>query len=265
MNESIPENTTPEVIRPDTGRVEVSADLLKEAVSQLQRLTEIRQRETERQERAIAQMQKAIKRQSILSRYVILTCTLAVLLSVGLAYLMRESLQKESDTAGSLTKATQTLETQSSSIEDMTAAMSAGREIQSALLEKVDKQLTAVREERDEVRGEVRTVLEEKTREFTEKELALAAERDAIVEAAKRSKEEQKALIQETITRLAAMSENLGNEGQPTPEENPAEQAPAETISGENAIGEIDQAEQQVPPAEVPAPEPAETTIAPAP
>lgn len=44
---------------------------------------------------------------------------------------------------------------------------------------------------------------------FTRKEIELRAERDAIKEAKKRSKEEQKELIQQTIERLNAMTASL--------------------------------------------------------
>lgn len=257
MNESLNSNQPPdaEIIKPTNGRVEVSGELLNEAVAQLRKLTEIRQRETERQERAIAQMQKAIKRQSILSRYVILTSTVAVLLSVGLAYIMRESVGKEAATASALTEASQTLEQQQSTLEGLRTEAGVSREMQAAMAKKVEEQMTAVREERDQVRGEVRTVLEEKTREYGEKELALAAERNAIAEAAQRSKEEQKALIQETIARLTAMSESIAPASQPddTPTVAPAAEVSPEEQTIEAIAEAGNEIQQPEPPAEVPA------------
>lgn len=247
VNEPANEKPVPapeaEVIKPESGRVEVSADLLNEAVTQLRKLTEIRQREAERQERAIAQMHKAIKRQGVLSRYVILTSTLAIVLVIGLAYLIHDAGQKADVTATSLfmveksvSDANRTIATetkrQAESLDSVRAEVSASRETAAGLLNKVEEQLSAVREERDQVRGEVRNVLEEKTREIADKELALAAEREAIVEAGKRSKEEQKALIQQTIERLNAMSASLSEE---ETEPARAEETPAEITETEAA------------------------------
>ncbi|HMO50052.1 MAG TPA: hypothetical protein PKE26_03870 [Kiritimatiellia bacterium] len=229
---------TPEIVKTGGGRVEVSADLLNEAVTQLRKLTELRQRESERQERAMAQMHTAIKRQGLLSRYVILTCTLAVLICVGIAYLVRQSAKQEAVTAETLSQvderlsvATQTIaqesQRQAGGLEQVRSEvagareeqvrlsggivqeMQAARESQTVVIQKVEEQLGAVREERDHVRGEVRSVLEEKTRQFTEREIALRAEREAIKEAKQRSKEEQKALIEQTIERLNAMTAAL--------------------------------------------------------
>jgi hypothetical protein len=245
---------TPEIIKSPEARVEVSADLLHEAVTQLRKLTELRQREAERQERSIAQMHKAIKRQGILSRYVILTCTLAVLISVGLAYLINDNSKKADVTAQSLMlvddsiaktaramdkvsdEVSTTREAQARLTDEITRELSATRETQSSVIQKVEEQLGAVREERDQIRGEVRTVLEEKTREITDKELALAGEREAIVEASKRSKEEQKALIQQTIERLAAMQASLI----------PEEEAPANTPSDSEIEEAVSAAEEIV-------------------
>jgi hypothetical protein len=233
MSDEVENN--PEVIKSSPeNRVEVSADLLNEAVTQLRKLTELRQREAERQERAIAQMQKSIKRQGILSRYVILTSTLAVLISVGLAYLIRNSVRNEAVTSSTLSQFNESVTGATRTIDDMRAEVSASRDTQSSMIKKVEEQLGAVREERDQVRGEVRNVLEEKTREFADKELALAEEREAIVEATKRSKEEQKALIQQTIERLAAMSASL------TPEEEASANQPSDSEI-EEAVSEAEE------------------------
>src|SRR5262245_35949504 len=97
MNDNL--NITPEepseIVKPSNSRVEVSADVVNEAVSQLRKLTEIRQRESERQERAIAQMHSAIKRQGILSRYVIIVSLLVIIISGALAYFMYVSVNNE--------------------------------------------------------------------------------------------------------------------------------------------------------------------------
>lgn len=274
------ENTAEVMKSPET-RVEVSADLLNEAVTQLRKLTELRQREAERQERAIAQMQKAIKRQGLLSRYVILTCTLAVLIGIGLAYLISENSRKADVAAESLlivddrladaakvitretkrqasglddvrTEVVATRENQVKLSSAISEELQASRDVQSTVIQKVEEQLTAVREERDQIRGEVRTVLEEKTREITTKEMALASEREAIVEATKKSKEEQKALILQTIERLTAMSASLTPEEQET--ETPTETEVEQAVEAAEAVAaEIESETAEEPAAEEPA------------
>lgn len=232
------EETTAEVVKPEGGRVEVSGDLLNEAVSQLRKLTEIRQREAERQERAIAQMHKAIKRQGILSRYVILTCTLAVLVAVGVAYLIAEQGKKVDNTASSLLAVETSMKDSAATISEAASQQAAGldsvrgevaatreetarmtesigqelqasRSAQETVVRTVEEQLNAVRGERDQIREELRNALDEKTAEIASREIALVEEREAIAEATERSKEEQKVLIQQTIERLAAMAASL--------------------------------------------------------
>ena len=244
-----PEEPT-EIVKAPSNKVEVSADLLNEAVTQLRKLTELRQRESERQERAIAQMHSAIKRQGMLSRYVIFTSLLVVIIAAGLAYMMRQSVKNEQVTVEKLsvvderlsaaaqtiaeesqrqvstldgvrTEVLSTREEQSRTSRAIAQELQASRASQATVIQKVEEQLGAVRQERDEVRGEVRSVLEEKTRQFTEREIQLRAERDAIAEAKKRSREEQKELIQQTIERLSAMTVTLDDPetDDPTPEE----------------------------------------------
>lgn len=243
MNDHL--NITPEepseIVKPSGNRVEVSADVLNEAVSQLRKLTEIRQRESERQERAIAQMHTAIKRQSILSRYVIVVSLLVIIISGALAYFMYVSVNNEKVTMEKLGIVDETLSSTAQAIADGTQRqvssldnvrtevlttreeqarisneigqeLKAARESQASVIQKVEEQLGAVRQERDEVRGEVRNMLEEKTEMFTKREIELRAEREAIKEAKIRSKEEQKALIQQTIERLNAMTSTLDSE-----------------------------------------------------
>ncbi len=271
MNDANNDTHAPEaeIIKPEAARVEVSAEMLNDALIQLRKLTEIRQREAERQERAIAQMQKAIKRQGILSRYVILTSSFALVLVIGLGYIVHDAGRKTDIAANTLlmveksvSDANQTIaaETrrQAEGLAGLEAEILSSRESQAGLLKKVDEQLGAVREERDQVRGEVRHVLEEKTREITGKELALAAEREAIAEAAKRSKEEQKALIQQTIDRLTAMSATLVEA--PPPQETPAPEEPVISIEAapdeaEIPPGTIEQSEEAPPSAPEPAAE----------
>lgn len=277
------EEAAAEVVKPEGGRVEVSADLLNEAVSQLRKLTEIRQREAERQERAIAQMHKAIKRQGILSRYVILTCTLAVLVAVGVAYLIAEQ-GKKVDTAASSLSAVET------SMKDSAAALSEAADQQAAGLDNVrgevaatreetarltqsisqelqanrsaqetvartfEEQLTAVRGERDQIREEVRNVLDEKTAEIASREMALVEEREAIAEATERSKEEQKVLIQQTIERLAAMAATLDGDTEAAPPTDAeidemisdADQVEAELVAEEQVAGEVQAGEEAI-------------------
>ncbi len=253
-----------EIIPSSNNKVEVSADVLNEAVMQLRKLTELRQRESERQERAIAQMHTALKRQGILSRYVIVCCLIVVVIAAGLAYLMRQSARHELVTTANLTLVDQRLAETSQTIAEETQKqvstldsvrsevmttreeqarltqgveqeLMATRQSHSAVIQKVEEQLGAVRAERDEVRGEVRTVLEEKTRQLTDKEIELRAEREAIKEAKIRSKEEQKALIQQTIERLNAMTATLNideSADQPEaglPDVEPATEAPEST------------------------------------
>jgi chromosome segregation ATPase len=239
-NETTPE-TPSEVVSTGSNRVDVSADLLNEAVTQLRKLSDIRQRESERQERAIAQMHTALKRQGLLSRYVILTCTVALLASVGVAYLVRKGARNEAITADKLGLVDQRLSAAAQTIAEETQRqvstldkmrgevitsreestrlsrsleqeLQANRQTQASVIEKVEEQLGAVRAERDEVRGEVRNVLESKTKEFTDREIELRAEREAIKDAKRRSKDEQKALIQQTIERLNAMTAVLSAE-----------------------------------------------------
>jgi hypothetical protein len=265
-----PENTpTPssEVVPSTGGRVEVSADVLNEAVTQLRKLTELRQRETERQERAIAQMNTAIKRQGVLSRYVIFTSALVVLISIGLAYLMRQSAQVEQATQGTLeqvdTRLSETAQVvaqegqrTASSLDavrtevltardeqtrltaDIKQQLQSSQQAQASVVQKVDEQLDAVRAERDTVRDEVRSVLEEKTELFTQKEIALREERESIKEAKKKSKEEQKELIQQTIDRLNAMTTALLTDEEaaaPTEAEVAAELEAANAVADEAA------------------------------
>lgn len=263
-----------EIVSPSPKKVEVSAELLNEAVMQLRKMAELRQRETERQERAIAQMHSALKRQGILSRYVVICCLIVVVISGGLAYLMRRSSINELTTQKNLESVDQRLAAASQTIaeetqkqvstldnvrtevmssreeqtrlaRDVEQELMATRESHSAVIQKVEEQLGAVRQERDEVRGEVRSVLEEKTRQLTDKEIELRAEREAIKEAKIRAKEEQKALIQQTIERLNVMSASLST----------SEEAPADTAPGEAA--EVETETESVPsaPEVEPAPE----------
>jgi hypothetical protein len=249
-----------EIVPSSNKKVEVSADVLNEAVMQLRKLTELRQRESERQERAIAQMHTALKRQGILSRYVIVCCLIVVVIAAGLAYLMRQSTRHELVTSANLTLVDQRLAETSQTIAEETQKqvstldsvrsevmttreeqarltqgveqeLMATRQSHSAVIQKVEEQLGAVRAERDEVRGEVRTVLEEKTRQLTDKEIELRAEREAIKEAKIRSKEEQKALIQQTIERLNAMTASLAVDE--TAEAPAAPEATAEPVAPE--------------------------------
>lgn len=249
-----------EIVPSSNKKVEVSADVLNEAVMQLRKLTELRQRESERQERAIAQMHTALKRQGILSRYVIVCCLIVVVIAAGLAYLMRQSARHELVTSANLTLVDQRLAETSQTIAEETQKqvstldsvrsevmttreeqarltqgveqeLMATRQSHSAVIQKVEEQLGAVRAERDEVRGEVRTVLEEKTRQLTDKEIELRAEREAIKEAKIRSKEEQKALIQQTIERLNAMTDSLAVDE--TAEAPAASEAPADPVAPE--------------------------------
>ena len=250
-----------EIIRPTNNRVEVSADLLNEAVTQLRKMAEIRQRDSERQERAIAQMQTSLKRQGILSRYVVLCCLFVVLVSIGLAYLMRQSAISERATASALSGASDQLSTatrtiseetqkQVTTLQAVTEELKATRETQASVVSKVDEQLGAVRQERDQVRGEVRNLLEEKTDLFIKKELELQAEREAIKEAKRRSKEEQQQLIQQTIERLNAMSASLA-----------AEESAPETLT-ESVKAVVAEAEQVIA-AETPAEPAQEKTVEP--
>lgn len=265
-----------EIIPTSNQKVEVSADVLNEAVMQLRKLTELRQRESERQERAIAQMHTALKRQGILSRYVIVCCLIVVVIAAGLAYLMRQSARHEQVTTANLSLVDQRLAETSQTIAEETQKqvatldgvrsevmnareeqsrlsqgveqeLMATRQSHSAVIQKVEEQLGAVRAERDEVRGEVRTVLEEKTRQLTDKEIELRAEREAIKEAKIRSKEEQKALIQQTIERLNAMTASLAVE-------ETAEPAATETTT-ETTVAEEPAAPTPEAPAEAPATE----------
>jgi len=92
MNETTPSKQTDPVINHSPAehsgeRLEVSADVLNEAVMQLRRLSGIRQREAERQERALAQLHSAIKRQARLSRFVIVASTLVVLSAAFSGYI----------------------------------------------------------------------------------------------------------------------------------------------------------------------------------
>lgn len=276
-NENPVQENNAELVKSEPKNVEVSADLLNEAVTQLRKLTELRQRESERQERAMTLMQKQIKRQGLLSRYVILMSSLAVLIGIGLAYLVSDAARKADVTAESLllvdgrladaskvvadateqqaaglnevrsevvaTRETtanlsrEITEAQASLGKNITEELQATRETQAGVIQKVEEQLGAVREERDQVRGEVRNLLEEKTAEFVSKEMQLVAEREAIVEATKKSKEEQRALIQQTIERLSAMSASLTEveaaADAPTEAEVNEAVAEAEDIAGE--------------------------------
>ncbi|HMP88978.1 MAG TPA: hypothetical protein PJ991_02190 [Kiritimatiellia bacterium] len=271
----VPEEPT-EIVKAPTNKVEVSADLLNEAVTQLRKLTELRQRESERQERAIAQMHSAIKRQGILSRYVIFTSLLVVIIAAGLAYMMRKSVQNEQVTVEKLsvvderlaataqtiaeetqrqvstldsvrTEVLSTRDEQSRTAKAIEQELQSTRASQAAVVQKVEEQLGAVRQERDEVRGEVRSVLEEKTRQFTEREIQLRAEREAIAEAKRRSREEQKELIQQTIERLSAMTATLDDPA----EAGPTDEEIAEAIKSAEAIetGIQEEAVAEEPPA----------------
>jgi len=284
-NEDQTPNEPTEIVKPSGNKVAVSADLLNEAVSQLRKLTEIRQRESERQERAIAQMHQAIKRQGMLSRYVIFTSLLVVIIAGALAYMMRNSVRNEQVTVEKLAvvderlaQATQTIaeesqrqastidnvrnevlgarEEQSRSSLSIEQELQATRASQATVIQKVEEQLGAVRQERDEVRGEVRSVLEEKTRQFTEREIQLRAERDAIAEAKKRSREEQKELIQQTIARLNAMTVTLDSDGESAPTQDEINEVITEAEAVEAAIQETP-AEPEAPAEPAPAPEPA--------
>jgi len=107
MNEPVPVHDPDDVAsKPSAGisggSPEVSPALLSEAILQLRKLNAIRQRETERQERAIAQMHAALKRQSRLSRFVLLACILALLSALFSAYLGWRSHRKQAATGSSL-------------------------------------------------------------------------------------------------------------------------------------------------------------------
>jgi len=276
-NQTPSSDESAELVKSTSNKVEVSADLLNEAVTQLRKLTELRQRESERQERAIAQMHTALKRQGVLSRYVVICCLIVVVISAALVYLMRQSAQHEITTANSIVEVDQRIDAASQTIAEATqkqvssldgvrseviatrdeqlrvsqsleTELQATRQTQASVIQKVEEQLGAVRQERDEVRGEVRAVLEEKTQQFTEREIQLRAEREAIKEAKIRSKEEQKALIQQTIERLNAMTATLSTE-ETAPETTDAEiDAVVEHVEAvEAAIVEDVQAEESTP------------------
>lgn len=303
-----PEEKQAEVVKAPENRVEVSADLLNEAVGQLRKMAEIRLRDSERQERAISQMQKTLKRGRILSRYVIFSCLVVMLVSVGLAYLMWQSASSEKTTAttlievnDSLQDATKTIaaetqkqvssldnirvdvvkarEEQARIASDLEQELKATREIQAAVVEKVEEQLGAVRGERDQITGEVRSLLEEKTEFYLAKERELEAERDAIKDAKERSKEEQKELINDTIARLNAMAASLEGgevitvseveEAVSAAEEAIAEGEIIEEITEEAVIEAVEETVEEAAPEEADAPEEAveetvETTEEPA-
>ena len=223
-------NAEPAVAGP---RVEVSAELLNDAVLQLRKLSGIRQREAERQERAIAQLHVALKRQSRLNRFVLLASTIAIAAALFTGYVAWRSQSSNTLAAQSLSD----VEKQLAANNDlMSTDLAAARASQDQLAEKVEQQLQAVRLERDQVRGEVRNVLDEKTRALATQEAALQAEKLALDEARAKVRQEQQALIQETIERLNAMSVQL--------ESTPAEDAVPENNAGEPVI---------IPSAEIPA------------
>lgn len=251
-----------EIIKPsENKRVEVSADLLNEAVVQLRKMAEIRQRDSERQERAIAQMQKSLKRQGILSRYVVLMCLIVVIISAGLAYFMWQSAKTEKTTISTLTNVNDSLtstaqtiaqETQKqvSTLDNVRGELQASRQVQESVLKKVEEQLGTVRQERDAVTGEVRSMLEEKTEMFTRKEIELRAEREAIKEAKQRSKEEQKELIQQTIERLNAMTASLASDEETIPDEAATDEQIDAVVSEVDAV-EATMTEEPAAPTEV--------------
>lgn len=193
-------------MEPSSNRVEVPAELLNEAVLQLRKLSGIRQREAERQERAIAQLHATMKRQVRLNRYLILLSVLVIAAAAFSGYLAWKSTRQETYTARTLDEVGKQLDANN---QIMKSDLSAARESQSELSRQIASQLEAIRSERDQVRGEVRSVLDEKTRMIATQEAAVLAEKAALEETRSRIRQEQQVLIQQTIQQLNAMSAGL--------------------------------------------------------
>lgn len=211
MNETNPSKQTDPVIINSPAersgeRLEVSADVLNEAVMQLRRLSGIRQREAERQERALAQLHSSIKRQARLNRFVIVASILVVVSAALSGYIAWRSAQAEIATATALAN----MEVQTGENSRMVKTdLASARESQAELARQVAAQMEAIRVERDQVRTEIRSALDEKTRMMATREAAIQAEKAALEETRNRIRQEQQALIQQTIQQLNAMSAEL--------------------------------------------------------
>ncbi|HMP73650.1 MAG TPA: hypothetical protein PKE55_10345 [Kiritimatiellia bacterium] len=139
--------TTPEVV-PSTSSnkpVQVSGELLQEAVVQLRRLTELRQKETERHERAMAQMNASIRKQTMLNRLLLFASALVVLVVFGLAFMIKGITNTQEKTAQALSGVDQRLSE---------AASTVARETEKTVLamEGVRKDVEGVREDVELVR-----------------------------------------------------------------------------------------------------------------
>ncbi|MCB1069678.1 MAG: hypothetical protein KDL31_04935 [Kiritimatiellae bacterium] len=269
-NEKKPEEqatpeTSAEVVKSSGNNVEVSGEMLQEAVVQLRRLTELRQKEAERQERAISQMNATIRKNAMLNRLVLFASALVVLVVFGLAFMIKTVNVKQEAAASAIQGVESTLSataaTVSKSAEQQIAALStvkteltqakdeqiqivkgmqaelastrdgvsekiettrdeiidglqASRQVQTEVAQKIDSQLEAVRSERDAVREEVFNAIDTRSREFTERELALIAEKEHIEELKKLAAQERRDAINEAIARLKAMNEALMQEAE---------------------------------------------------
>jgi len=239
--------------------------ILEEALVQLKKLGDLREQEVLRQERLVTQMQDVVSRHSRMNRILLWVCgiTLALLLLLAIGF---------SRFGASQRRAGKNIDGVVSQV-DKTAAMMRRasttqseklNSLQTGLATQLDNTVAAMRHERDEVRAEVREVLDDQNRNLVRRELELRDEEDRIAAEAELARQERLRIIGEAIDRLSRMAGELEEGPEATepdmpdeplaapveaPAAEPEAEAPAEKVSTEDTPSE-EASKDEIPPAE---------------
>ena len=213
------------VVDPAPVSAVASPGLLEEAVVQIQKLAELREQEVRRQERLITQMQEVVERHSRTNRALLciaaFTLLLVTLLTIGIMKIGAD----QADRAHQMGAATYEIRRTVAAIKNASGRID---NLQLGLTTKLDNTVDAMRRERDEIKAEVRTVLDNHNENMITRELALKEEEARLVTETARVKQERITIIGDAITRLEAVAGELSStESAPQMEITGAERKPA--------------------------------------
>lgn len=234
------------VVEPAPVSTGTTSGLLEEAIVQVNKLAELREQEVRRQERLITQMQDVVARHTRTNRALLwiagFTLVLVGVLAFGIARMGTSQLKR----AEEISTATSEIRNTASAIDKASGRID---DLQLGLTTKLDNTVDAMRRERDEVKTEVRTVLNDHNASIVAREFALKDEEERLVAETKRVKEERLVIIGDAIERLEAVAGDLSN----------GESAPKMEIVGaeEDDAPEAPLPVEPDPAAEAPLPDPA--------
>jgi len=198
------------VVEPAPVSVGSPSGLLEEAVVQIQKLAELREQEVRRQERLITQMQDVVARHTRTNRTLLWIAGFTLLLVAVLAIGTIKMGAGQMDSAEEISAATQEIKHTVSAIHQASDKID---NLQIGLTTKLDNTVDAMRRERDEVKDEVRTVLDDHNANLVSRELALKGEEERLVKETERVKKERLVIIGDAINRLEAVAGELSSGG----------------------------------------------------